>query len=49
MEGRSLGRYDRYILSQLVVLFGFFSLVLISVYWINGVFFPTSPLINLIL
>jgi lipopolysaccharide export system permease protein len=30
-----LGRYDRYILSQLVVLFGFFSLVLISVYWIN--------------
>ena len=35
MEGRSLGRYDRYILSQLVVLFGFFSLVLISVYWIN--------------
>ena len=35
VEGRSLGRYDRYILSQLVVLFGFFSLVLISVYWIN--------------
>jgi lipopolysaccharide export system permease protein len=30
-----LGRYDRYILSQLIVLFGFFSLVLISVYWIN--------------
>jgi lipopolysaccharide export system permease protein len=30
-----LGRYDRYILSQLVVLFGFFSLVLISVYWVN--------------
>ena len=30
-----MGRYDRYILSQLVVLFGFFSLVLISVYWIN--------------
>lgn len=30
-----MGRYDRYILSQLIVLFGFFSLVLISVYWIN--------------
>lgn len=30
-----MGRYDRYILSQLVVLFGFFSLVLISVYWVN--------------
>lgn len=30
-----MGRYDRYILSQLVVLFAFFSLVLISVYWIN--------------
>lgn len=31
-----MGRYDRYILSQLVVLFGFFSLVLISVYWVNA-------------
>jgi lipopolysaccharide export system permease protein len=30
-----LGRYDRYILVQLIVLFGFFSLVLISVYWVN--------------
>jgi len=30
-----LGRYDRYILSQLIVLFGFFCLVLISVYWVN--------------
>lgn len=30
-----MGRYDRYILSRLIVLFGFFSLVLISVYWIN--------------
>lgn len=30
-----MGRYDRYILSQLTVLFGFFSLVLISVYWVN--------------
>lgn len=30
-----MARYDRYILSQLLVLFGFFSLVLISVYWVN--------------
>jgi lipopolysaccharide export system permease protein len=30
-----LGRYDRYILTQLIVLFAFFSFVLISVYWIN--------------
>ncbi len=28
-------RFDRYMLSQLMVLFGFFSLVLILVYWIN--------------
>jgi lipopolysaccharide export system permease protein len=31
-----LGRFDRYILTQLTVLFGFFSLVLISVYWIEA-------------
>jgi lipopolysaccharide export system permease protein len=31
-----LGRFDRYILTQLVVLFGFFSLVLVSVYWIEA-------------
>jgi len=30
-----LGRFDRYLLSQLMVLFGFFSLVLVLVYWIN--------------
>lgn len=30
-----LGQYDRYILRQLVMLFGFFSLVLVSVYWVN--------------
>jgi len=30
-----LSRFDRYLLAQLLVLFGFFSLVLISVYWIN--------------
>ncbi len=35
MGGQSLGQYDRYILRQLVTLFGFFSLVLVSVYWVN--------------
>ncbi|MEM9579464.1 MAG: LPS export ABC transporter permease LptF [Pseudomonadota bacterium] len=30
-----MARFDRYMLSQLFVLFGFFSLVLVSVYWIN--------------
>ncbi|WP_106607972.1 LPS export ABC transporter permease LptF [Shimia abyssi] len=28
-------RFDRYILSQLLTLFGFFALVLVSVYWVN--------------
>ena len=28
-------RFDRYILSQLLMLFGFFSLVLVMVYWVN--------------
>lgn len=31
----ALGQFDRYILRQLVMLFGFFSLVLVSVYWVN--------------
>lgn len=30
-----LTRLDRYILSQLMALFGFFALVLVSVYWVN--------------
>ena len=30
-----MSRFDRYILSQLLALFGFFSLVLVAVYWIN--------------
>ncbi|MFY0691188.1 MAG: LPS export ABC transporter permease LptF [Paracoccaceae bacterium] len=30
-----MGRFDRYMMSQLLVLFGFFSLVLVSVYWVN--------------
>ncbi len=40
IEGTSGGtlrlqRFDRYVLSQLMVLFGFFALVLVSVYWVN--------------
>lgn len=31
-----MARFDRYMLSQLMILFGFFSLVLISIYWINS-------------
>lgn len=31
-----MGRFDRYILTQLIVLFGFFSMVLISIYWIEA-------------
>jgi lipopolysaccharide export system permease protein len=31
-----VARFDRYMLSQLMTLFGFFSLVLISIYWINS-------------
>lgn len=30
-----MSRFDRYLLSQLLALFGFFSLVLVMVYWIN--------------
>jgi lipopolysaccharide export system permease protein len=32
---RRLSRFDRYLLSQLLQLFGFFSLVLVAVYWVN--------------
>ncbi|GAB4265855.1 MAG: LPS export ABC transporter permease LptF [Pararhodobacter sp.] len=31
-----MSRLDRYILSQLLRVFGFFALVLVSVYWVNG-------------
>ena len=30
-----MARFDRYMLSQLMVLFGFFALVLVAIYWIN--------------
>jgi lipopolysaccharide export system permease protein len=30
-----LGKFDRYMLSQLLVFFGFFALVLVAVFWIN--------------
>ena len=29
-------KFDRYILSQLLVMFGFFALILVSVYWVNN-------------
>lgn len=32
-----MSRFDRYLLSQLLALFGFFSLLLVSVYWINRI------------
>jgi lipopolysaccharide export system permease protein len=31
-----VSRFDRYLLSQLLAVFGFFSLLLVSVYWINS-------------
>lgn len=30
-----MGKFDRYMLSQLLVLFGFFALVLVAIFWIN--------------
>ena len=30
-----IGRFDKYLLSQLMMLFGFFALVLVLVYWVN--------------
>ncbi len=30
-----MAKFDRYLLSQLLALFGFFSLVLVAVYWVN--------------
>lgn len=30
-----VSKFDRYLLSQLVALFGFFALILVSVYWVN--------------
>jgi lipopolysaccharide export system permease protein len=30
-----VSRFDRYLLSQLLALFGFFSLVLVAIYWVN--------------
>ena len=33
--GRGVTRFDRYVLGQLTLLFGFFTLVLVSVYWVN--------------
>ena len=34
-DAANLSRFDRYLLSQLLAVFGFFALVLVSVYWVN--------------
>ena len=34
-EVTALSRFDRYLLSQLLMLFGFFALILVLVYWVN--------------
>ena len=31
-----MARFDRYLLSQFLLLFGFFALVLVSIFWINS-------------
>ena len=33
--GKAVARFDRYMLSQLLLLFGFFALVLVALFWIN--------------
>jgi lipopolysaccharide export system permease protein len=35
IAGYRVARFDKYLLSQLIMLFGFFSLVLVLVYWVN--------------
>ena len=30
-----LARFDRYVLGQLMVVFGFFSFVIVMIYWVN--------------
>lgn len=34
-KGDILGRFDRYMLSQLLTSFGFFALILVLIYWVN--------------
>ena len=31
-----MSKFDRYMLSQLMMFFGFFALVLVAVYWVNS-------------
>lgn len=33
--GMTVTRFDRYLLSQFIVLFGFFALILVAIFWIN--------------
>ena len=35
IKGEAVAKFDRYMLSQLLVLFGFFALVLVALFWIN--------------
>ncbi len=35
MQGIAVAKFDRYMLSQLIVMFGFFALVLVALFWIN--------------
>jgi len=34
-KGRSLSKFDRYMLSQFLILFSFFALILVAIFWIN--------------
>jgi len=34
-KGAALGKFDRYMLSQLMIIFGFSSVVLVLIYWVN--------------
>lgn len=44
--GRQVTRLDRYVLSKLMALFGFFALVLVSVYWVNRAVLMFDSLIS---
>lgn len=41
-----MGRFDRYFLSQLLLIFGFFALVLVGVYWVNRAVILVDTFLN---
>lgn len=45
-DGRQVTRLDRYLLSKLMALFGFFALVLVSIYWVNRAVLMFDSLIS---